>query len=581
MNDLDITLSSVNWEHGMLVTPDHFLRQERYFDSALLWLTRYMSDAHGLVGCGPRQPEGQRGTSGDDPKWTLSEDDTTLYVSVTQCRGITPGGCIIDVNSKNTLEKAFPKTELEGFSESKVYVVCDPNRKQVFDGIADEANPQIPSERRPEYDVELRVPAAEIPYSLVVGKVRRAPHGTEYERTPDFIPACTTLVAHSALNQAWQDIKDTIHTLTKRYARVHSAIQRYVHLLRDRGLETEMDIETLAFAGRMVVALESCLFEILDPLQPPRRFLGQLKRFFHSAATYLDLSVPVQQYYESLMATGGSQYQSLVQQQKLILETTPRWETGDLAVELRSAQSSLDALVELELALEGKYLDFRTNRMIEAVNFVFDLGAELSEPRLYRMVARPSRPPQISGSDRTVVFSKLSHEGRRKYRIILVGEPKSILEPGTPVEASIHINEGSGFRGEPMYLRSEAKVPNQCNVELDFDLPGVQTLTDLRVTIPGHLPFRTALLFVREYFVSPAAYDVRRPSAQTRPSEPTPDDEKSGTGSQPSGDRQREEGRSRGRFRDESHERQSQHDKPADDRFEPGGPDRPRRRRFV
>ena len=44
-SDDDITLSSVNWEHGMLLTPDHFLRQERYYDSALLWMLRFCTCA--------------------------------------------------------------------------------------------------------------------------------------------------------------------------------------------------------------------------------------------------------------------------------------------------------------------------------------------------------------------------------------------------------------------------------------------------------------------------------------------------------------------------------------------------------
>lgn len=53
MNSDDLKLSSVNFEHGMLLTPDHFLRQERYFDSMLLWVLRYTTNAYGLVGVVP------------------------------------------------------------------------------------------------------------------------------------------------------------------------------------------------------------------------------------------------------------------------------------------------------------------------------------------------------------------------------------------------------------------------------------------------------------------------------------------------------------------------------------------------
>jgi len=54
LNDIDLT--TVNWEHGMLLTPEHFLRQERYMDSALLWVLRYATSHYGLVGGGARVP---------------------------------------------------------------------------------------------------------------------------------------------------------------------------------------------------------------------------------------------------------------------------------------------------------------------------------------------------------------------------------------------------------------------------------------------------------------------------------------------------------------------------------------------
>ena len=41
----------------MLLTPEHFLRQEAYIDSALLWVLRYATNAYGLVGGGARVAE--------------------------------------------------------------------------------------------------------------------------------------------------------------------------------------------------------------------------------------------------------------------------------------------------------------------------------------------------------------------------------------------------------------------------------------------------------------------------------------------------------------------------------------------
>src|SRR5215210_1339109 len=46
---------SVNWQSGMFLTPDHFLHQEAYTDTAALWALRFTSAAMGLVGGGPRE----------------------------------------------------------------------------------------------------------------------------------------------------------------------------------------------------------------------------------------------------------------------------------------------------------------------------------------------------------------------------------------------------------------------------------------------------------------------------------------------------------------------------------------------
>src|SRR5437868_9495482 len=70
----DLSLSSVNWEHGMLLSPDHFLRQERYVDSSLLWILRYATDSHGLVGGGPRVANSERGAVRHDPVFLVDED---------------------------------------------------------------------------------------------------------------------------------------------------------------------------------------------------------------------------------------------------------------------------------------------------------------------------------------------------------------------------------------------------------------------------------------------------------------------------------------------------------------------------
>ena len=121
MNPDDVKLSSVNWEHGMLLTPEHFLRQEKYFEAGLVWVLRYATDAYGLVGGGPRLAEAELGAVRHDPIVTIDEDDQTLNVSVTQCRALTPAGCIVEIDPEHPIQRQFAKAELEGVNEAPIY----------------------------------------------------------------------------------------------------------------------------------------------------------------------------------------------------------------------------------------------------------------------------------------------------------------------------------------------------------------------------------------------------------------------------------------------------------------------------
>ena len=85
----ELNLRSVNWEHGMLLTPDHFLRQERYLESLNAWSLRYLTPGSGLVGGGIRLPESDLGTVRYDPEVSLAETGDFLDVSVKRARGLT------------------------------------------------------------------------------------------------------------------------------------------------------------------------------------------------------------------------------------------------------------------------------------------------------------------------------------------------------------------------------------------------------------------------------------------------------------------------------------------------------------
>ena len=498
MNDgfLNPSLRSVNWEHGMLLTPDHFLRQERYLEALAGWGMRYLVPGTGLVGGGIRLPESDLGTVRNDPEVLLAESAEALDVSVKRARGVTAGGTIIDVETVGTLSTRFPKDQLSGVAEALVYVVCDPASRDKIDGTADSFNPQMRTERVPAYRVALSVTAAERAQSLVVGRLRRPATGMQFEADPSFIPPCLSLAAHSELMAGTRRIVDAVTRLSAGYAELHRAMREFMVLFTERGIDTDVDRDSMQFAERMVLELQDTAYGLLDRTQPPEQFFGRVRRMLHSAAIFFDLASGMQQYYDTLRDTGETELLGLIEVQKHVLQLGRSLKVEeDLGREVVKAMQSLGGLEKLERALEGKYIDFRKSNSLESTNFIFDRGGKA----LYKLAARPARVQGV-GDEITIYFANLRLEGRDRYRLILVGDRNSPWLKGTSIGAEIRINEGSGFRRESMILSGDVKLDEQANLELDFEAPDVPMITDLRVTVPAYHTVHTALLFQRHRF---------------------------------------------------------------------------------
>ena len=494
----ELSLTSVNWEHGMLLTPDHFLRQERYVDDLNRWATRYLISVSGLVGGGSRLPELERGAVRHDPVVTIAEDSDQLNISISQARGLTAHGQIIYVTPLFPLHVRVPKSELAGVSNAHVYVVANPDQKDVVDGIPDEFNPQMKTERSPAYRISLRLQADQVSSSLAVARIIRPPVGSGYEKDSTYIPPCTSLVSYSELTTGWRRIVENISSLSQRYRELHRAMREFLVLFAERGIDTDGDREASAFVERMVIALQALHFELLDPVQSPQRMFDRLRQFFYGTATFLDLCSSVRQYFDTLKETGETEFIALVEQQRQTLETARTSQIElDLAAEVQKALHSLLVMTRLESALEGKYVDFHVSQTLEGMNFIFDRGGRV----LFKMVAKPVRLQGV-GEDLTIHFAQLRLEGRDRYRLILVGEQNASFAKGYRIPIEIRINEGSGFRREPINLTSEANLEQQFNFDFDFDAPDVATILDVKVTLQAHHPIRTALLFARHRFYS-------------------------------------------------------------------------------
>jgi hypothetical protein len=509
-----LNLRSVNWEHGMLLTPEHFLRQEQYLESLSAWSLRYLTPGNGLVGGGVRIPESDLGTVRFDPEVTLNETAEHLDISVSRARGITPSGAIVDVETVGSISNRFLKEQLAGVAEAVVYVVLDPSVRAKASGVIDSFNPQMRTERIPSYRISLSATAAERATALAVGRIRRPATGMHFEADLGFIPACVSVAGHSELMSGTRRILDAINRLASGYAELHRAMREFMVIFTERGLETEVDRDSMAFAERMVLELQDAAYALLDRTQSPEHFFGRVRRMLHSAAIFFDLATGMQQYYDMLRETGESELLGLIELQKhaLQLGRTLRLDE-DLGLEVSKMLQSLAGLEKLERALEGKYIDFRKSASLESTNFIFDRGGRA----LYKLAARPSRVQGVA-DEMTIIFSNLRLEGRDRYRLILVGDRATPWLRGTSIGAEIRLNEGSGFRRESLILTGDVKFDEQNNIELDFEAPDVPTITDLRVTVPAYHTVHTALLFMRHRF-----YASRQENPEARPVEREPE----------------------------------------------------------
>jgi hypothetical protein len=542
MSDDFIDLRSVNWSQGMFLTPEHFLRAERYVDSRLLWMTRYLSTAAGLIGGGPRVDAPERGAARFDPIVEFDDSGNALTVSVTQCRGITAGGSLVEVDASAPLSASFAKDDLKGAVDIGIYVVGRPHDKTSDGSLEDPINPQIEAGRRTAYRISLDPSADDVPWSLLLTRLRRADRGLRFERADGFIPSCALMSAHSELMHAFRQLNERIAALADHYSALHRAIVDFLMLARARGINVEQDTETLTFVSRMVIALEECAYRILDPRQPPWQFFQQMTQLIRSAALFLSLSPPTREYFRLLGDIGETEFVSMLEAEGEALEMGRRWSVhDDLGPEVKKAEVALARLDRLEQALEGKYMDYRVSPSLESINFVFDRTT--GDPVLYKAVAKPTRP-QAHGQELTFVFAPLRLEAREQYRVVLVGDRQATFNAGDSVTAELRINPGEGYSHRPEFHTTPYEIDAQRNFAVDFSAPSdVVTINDLRVSVRSSQPIRSAILYVRARLMpsgarlAPAPPPIgsrdRRKDMIPSPPRPNPSDQETTPGPPP------------------------------------------------
>lgn len=499
MTDDASRLKSINWTTGMLLSPEHFRRQDAYFDETIGWLLRYCLPGVGLVGGGIRVPGGERGLARFDPRVEVYDDGTSLRVTVLEARGLTMQGELVDIGQGSAVRLELPKTHLAGMTEVLVFVVNTGNREADPASIGrDDANPTQAAFRRAAYRVQLGIDAETLPHALCVGRVRRTSESLGFELDGRFIPACSTLLGHSSLFAAWQRTHAEIILLSQHYAELHRQTAQYAEQIARRGVDARHDRDILAFVERAVLALDHCAYESSEPTITPDAFFREIERVGRRVALGLDLSESTRLYFSELGQADASYGTLLEEERELLVRPRDAARTTDLAVAVSRAETTLARLRRLVEALEARYIDFRINRSVESLRFLLDNEGE----QFFLSVATPGHP-QRDLETLTFVFGQLSLSSRQRYRLVFLGEPDaSLWQPGDTFRADIRINPGHND-SRPMSREIVCVLPGQRNFATDFE-PGddIASLTGLQVTVQPGTRIRGCILYQRRLGVS-------------------------------------------------------------------------------
>ena len=164
---------SVNWTTGPLLTPEHFLQQDRHNEELVVWLLRYCVPVSPLVGGGVRLDVVEQGLAKLDPKIDLVNDGDRLRVSVLRARAITPSGELIDVDESRPIDVQVNRSDLAGISDLLVYLVRRPEKEPDPDSVGrDQANPNQAAYSRTRYEVRLGISADLASSSVAVARLR-------------------------------------------------------------------------------------------------------------------------------------------------------------------------------------------------------------------------------------------------------------------------------------------------------------------------------------------------------------------------------------------------------------------------
>ncbi len=280
----DMSLYSVNWQDGMLVTQQHLKDQEKYFEDLVRWHGLNVGDLYGLVK--------KSLTAKPALSLNLLLSGHRLSVEVDRCQALTPDGHYIEITESVERRVKAEADVTEGLVS--VYIGLEDGRKtQVGDPDPGEDVPRVPYLC---YDYALHIgdkpKFAEGQYiKLAELKVSEG----EVTYSDSYYPACLSLHADERLNQKVNEFKNRLEKLITLSSQAYMGISAET---TSGGPGTSLQSAFRETVGRFVQHLASSHDQLIagrNASHPILLFI-HFKRLFRVFSTLMNLHPGLKDY---------------------------------------------------------------------------------------------------------------------------------------------------------------------------------------------------------------------------------------------------------------------------------------------
>lgn len=500
MNSNPVDLRRVHWYEGLFLKPEHFRRQDEFAESLALWNARYGTSLFGVIGTGPRQANDPADAFSFNRVSVVAQNGSTS-AAVERVRGLTPAGAWIEVPS--VLRAEIPTPDPGG--DALLYVV----RRRTADGFT--VVPSGPSAAGDEaidlaeaaYELTTRPAADDIPWSLVVSRLRR--NGDIVERDDTFIPACAFISSHVALTDRAARVRDLAVTLERGYVALYAQLREITGLARRAAVEVSEDYEDMLGAVAAIAdAIGDTAFVLGNPHAAVPQFIGALGLLASRTARALRMAPSVDAYLSrTALALPWDDLRRHTDE--------PIRSDENLALRLDAADRLAAVLDGIRSRAAERCDDYRVHRRYRELQLAVD--TTVAPKRLYTRVAGPVGVEAVSSDDVRFRFTNLSLDPRRSYIAILFGAGDEPLADRDYI-GDVYVNDREQRRDIAAPTRH---VPSQANIAVPVEGHG-EPIRSVVIKIPGGGPFGGAALYTLA--TAQSAVAMRQESATVRDSPP-------------------------------------------------------------